>query len=292
MTLPLKEMFRLLPEDPALDGPDFGLYLLTNEGQSLDTLRQMQHNPLTGQIGMGVSGFFTLDIAAVRPETEENKLEGVVLVDCSLRVRHFMRAMIERLKISPSRLDMQEFVRSEILSNAKFYYEGALEPADLIARNYIERFNHSLQDCALGSPLSTSPHLSSSWLSDETRFEKMKRLATLGNITFLCIDFNQKPVLTKFISILEKRAPLDFAYISNIYLDRLSTFKAVANQLQTVVGPNTYFIDTERFYPVDLKNNQRLQQRKEKPLYSIMERSCDQMRLFAPDGLARFFPKK
>ncbi|MBM3194639.1 MAG: hypothetical protein FJZ60_02620 [Chlamydiae bacterium] len=293
MITPLQEMFRTLPEDPAKDGPLFGLYLLSNEGHSYDTLCQMSQLPMTGSVGMGVSGFFTLDVAAVRPETEENRLEGVALVDCSIRVRHFMRKMIEHLKISPSKLDMQEFVRRDILSNATFYYSGGLEPADKIAKEYVQFFNYSLQDCGL-QRIPNNPYLSTSWLSDNIRFEKMQRLAIQGNISFSCIDFNRRVYLTDFLRRLQTRSPLDFAYLSNIYMHSFSNFEYVANQLEAVVGSDTYFIDTERFYHFGLQssNNQRLKQRGQSPLFSIMKKSEKEMELFNKDrdGTASFIP--
>ena len=291
MITPLQEMFRTLPEDPAKDGPLFGLYLQSNEWNSYTTLCKMSQLPMTGSVAMGVSGFFTLDVAAVRPETEEKRLEGVALVDCSIRVRHFMRGMIEHLKISPSRLEMQDFVRRDILSNAAFYYGGSQEPADKIAKEYVQGFNRSLQDCGL-QRFTNNPYLSTSWLSDTTRFEKMQRLAAQGNISFSCIDFNRRVYLTDFSTRLQMRAPLDFAYLSNIYMDSYANYEYVGTQLESVVGPETYFIDTERFYHNDLHNNQRLQQRGQAPLFSIMKKSEKEMELFGKDkeGTASFIP--
>ena len=289
MITPLQEMFRTLPEDPAKDGPLFGLYLQSNEWNSYTTLIKMAQHPMTGSVAMGVSGFFTLDVAAVRPETEEKRLEGVALVDCSIRVRHFMRGMIEHLKISPSMLEMQDFVRRDILSNAAFYYGGSQEPADKIAQEYVQGFNHSLQDCGL-QRFKNIPYLSTSWLSDTTRFEKMQRLAIQGNISFSCIDFNRRVYLTDFLGRLQTRAPLDFAYLSNIYMDSYANYEYVGTQLESVVGPDTYFIDTERFYHNGLHNNQRLQQRGQAPLFSIMKKSEKEMELFNKDGIASFIP--
>jgi hypothetical protein len=72
----------------------------------------------------------------------------------------------------------------------------------------------------------------------------------------------------------------------------LSNFKYVANQLEAVVGSDTYFIDTERFYHKGLHNNQRLQQRGQTPLFFKMKKSRREMELFGEDtdGTASFIP--
>jgi hypothetical protein len=275
--------------------PNYCLYPLTNEEGSLTTIEKMALLPTEGALSLGVSGFFSWDVAAVRPDGGDTQLQHLALLDCSQKVEHFMKKMLSFLKICPSKEAMQNFVITTLSSEYRFYFEG-LEDSDLIAKNYVETFRRSLVDFSLQDTMPKTGFVSSSWLSDRYRFEKMQRMAQKGNIFFSCINFNDSLALDSWVSRVKKLGPLDFIYLSNIYFQGKKPMERAAVSLEQLTSDRSYVIDTNRFYydPHPGKSlKQRLQQIGEKTLLEIISKSDEETStLFSAssDGIAKFCP--
>ncbi len=280
---------------PAKTNPNYGLYLLTNEEESLKTLTKLALLPVEGELSLGVSGFFSWDLAAVRPDKGEKQLQYLALLDCSEKVKHFMKKTLSFLKICPSKETMQDFVIRTLSSEYRFYFEG-LENSDLIAKNYVDSFRTSLVDFHLHDTLPQTGFVSSSWLSDRHRFEKMQKMAQKGNITFSCINFNDSSAIHKWVSRVKDLGPADFLYLSNIYFQGRKPMEQAAVSLEQLISKRSYIIDTNRFYyePQPGKGlKQRLQQIGEKTLLEIISKSDEETSaLFSAsrDGIAKFCP--
>lgn len=280
---------------PAKTNPNYALYLLTNEEESFKTLKKLALLPVEGELSLGVSGFFSWDVAAVRPENGEKQLQYLALIDCSEKVQHFMKKTLSFLKICPSKEAMQDFVIHTLSSEYHFYFEG-LENSDLIAKNYVDSFRASLVDFNLHDTLRQTGFVSSSWLSDRHRFEKMQKMALKGNITFSSINFNDSSAIHKWASRVKELGPADFIYLSNVYFQGRKPMERAAVSLDQLISNRSYIIDTDRFYyePHPGKGlKQRLQQIGGKTLFEVISKSDEETSaLFSAskDGIAKFCP--
>ncbi len=280
---------------PAKTNLNYGLYLMTNEEDSLKTLTKLALLPVEGELSLGVSGFFSWDLAAVRPDAGEKQLQYLALLDCSQKVEHFMKKTLSFLKICPSKEAMQDFVIQTLSSEYRFYFEG-LEDSDLIAKNYVDNFRASLVDFSLHDTFPQTGFVSSSWLSDQHRFEKMQKMAQRGNITFSCVNFNDSLAINKWVAKVKDLGPADFIYLSNIYFQGRKPMELAAVSLEQLISNRSFIIDTNRFYCEPLCGKglkQRLQQVGGKTLLETISKSDEETSaLFSAsrDGIAKFCP--
>lgn len=74
-------------------------FVLSNEHTSKATLDRLIKQPLVGDTCIGVSGFFNLDIFALRSQASGVKLRYLVIVDCGLRVEKLWLEFAEKMAL-------------------------------------------------------------------------------------------------------------------------------------------------------------------------------------------------
>ncbi|MBI5274112.1 MAG: hypothetical protein HY860_03545 [Chlamydiales bacterium] len=225
---------------PCVGKDDFGhrLFLVTNEKGQEKTLSILAKKPITGNVAIGVSGFFTLNAVAVRGrESKENTadIDTIIMIDRSIRVEHFWQHMQGIMRSSRSKEEVVIKIIALINDNARLYFRNDHSiPPDVAARSMISNFINEIRD-------------SKSWLSNDISFHKVKKIFDNGGFIFKRMDLLDFESFAKVAdSIADNELSIDFAYISNVaeYVDHSSKFKYFLRSVSHITQPETLVIQT------------------------------------------------
>ena len=183
-----------------------GLFLTTNESNQNETLDKLRRICMNGNTAIGVSGCFILNAVAIRgygaSPLSAKKIEQIVIVDrdvCVEQFWDFMRNLLQKPNLS--REAAKQAIEKEIISNSGKYWPNN---SSIIATGYKE-----ILDCEIECGIS--------FLSDETKFQVIHKIAMNGNLIFKRLDMFDPASLTAVAEALKKEGhAVDMVYVSNV----------------------------------------------------------------------------
>ncbi len=215
------------------------VYISSNEKGQRQTLSTMAKERIVGDTMMGVSTFFTLDMAAVRGTRSEGggEIRHVVVFDRSARVEHFWGEVIKIMASADHRIAVIEKIKILLRENCLQYYDGHenFDPKRL-CEAYIKEFQEDIDS-------------STSWLSNDIKFARIKKIFDEKAFTFLRLDAAEPKGFEQLKKrFLERKMVVDSIYLSNIgeYLERApkETGSAYRQLIQRLTYGSSLVIDT------------------------------------------------
>ena len=228
------------PVAPCVGRNDYAhrVFLTTNESMQTKTLSTLAKHPLTGNTMVGVSGFFTLNAAAIRGTTcpePTGEIENIILIDRSVRVEHFWKQMKGIITSSSNRLEVIDKVKLLLESEKERYYgNGWNTPEDTIA--------HLLKS------LETEVLSGQSWLSSDDKFAKVKQVFDSGHFIFKRMDLCKPAAFQSMSAIFKERnITIDTIYLSNTveYIGTPTEKRAFTESLEPLIAPKTLVVHTK-----------------------------------------------
>lgn len=221
------------------------VFLVTNELANEETIDILARQKIAGNAIMGVSGFFTLNLASVRGTRAEGNetIEYLILFDRSLRVEHFWAHMKPIIQNSNTRIQLLTSMARLLTENQNDYYDGYFTN-DPIAPQTIRLSQYRSLDKEIAN--------GNSWLSDDIKFARIKKIFDQNHFLFLRLDLSD-PKSFKCLKneLTQRNINLDTIYISNIleYMKTTDSVRKCAESVMEVIHPQTLIIDTiERTY--------------------------------------------
>jgi hypothetical protein len=236
------QAFKNLPECPPNDET---LFLTTTEENLARILGIMGREPLVGDVMMGVSGFYTLNVAAVRAQNNGQKIPYLLLVDCSTRVEKFWIKMQEIMQEAKTPQDVSLKILDFASSNPEeFWKPSHSNNSQCVKEASRKRAYTDVNNLALEIESGTS------WLSSQEKFETIKQIFK-DRFAFVRLDFfDGKSVRALCSRISQLNFKFDSIYLSNMRehaeIDRnLPGFHESLKELKSVITDKTLFIDTK-----------------------------------------------
>ncbi len=235
LPLPLHEV---LPQCRGWDNFTHRVFLITNETGRDATLETMKRENVVGTAMMGVSGFFILNMASVRGTLSKSgrEIEQIIIFDRSLRTEHFWTQMKTILSQSSIRKEVIGKVKQLLIDNTDRYYgneSGKYDPP-AVTQRYIKGLDREIDD-------------GESWLSDDIKFARIKRIFDRGNFEFLRLDITDPSGFDLLRKQLAQRdITADTLYISNT-MEYMGSRDEVISTIRSMGGltqPGTFLVDT------------------------------------------------
>lgn len=214
------------------------VYVVTNERNTTQTLKSLSKETIHGNTLVAVSGFFGLDIAAIRKgscssSTKTVKLENILILDRSPRMAHFWNAVSTIITKAKSRQDVIKEVKELLAQNAKLYFSGSdgITPEDEAAE-WQKNLDRDIERKV-------------SWLSDDKRFNTIKKIFDEKCFRFVQLDLNDPEAARKLVQELnEKKWTVDTIYLSNCYeFCSEREEESFQKSVKLLVAPKTYVVD-------------------------------------------------
>lgn len=223
------------------------IFLTTNEEIPKEVWNQLKKEPLhgntvvqgdAGKTFIGVSGFYSLNVAAIRGDEAEQageKLETIIILDRSENVENFWKEMTNIITSSQTRYEVLE--KLETLYEESQLFEVP-DSSEMKKRNITySPMNDLLADVKAGT----------SWLSDAKKFKRIKEIFDNKNFIFKRIDLTDMNAMQSLQTALkENKRNVDTLYVSNIseYLQSGTEFEAYKEGIKKLAGKETLLIDT------------------------------------------------
>lgn len=219
--------------------------LATNEGMSMSTMLLAEP---TGNTMLATSSLFALDLFAIREMGRESpdQVVNLVVVDRSQRVEHFWQEVAKTIRASQCRNEAIEKIQSLVDNHKAVYFSGSMTSSP---KAQCQRTIKAFQDeIARGV----------SWLAEDSRFLKVKKLFEQNRFAFLRLDFCDRQAMQSLAKTLAThKLTLDTIYLSNAYEYTIISepIKTVSKQkeqqnsfragMAVLISPKTYVVDTE-----------------------------------------------
>lgn len=198
-------------------GIGHALFFITNEHGQEATLNKLKKLPIEENRNtlLGVSGFYLLNVAAVRGEDfpqvnlQGRQIEHVVITDCSLIVEHFWEKITEVMCNPIDRKLVCEKIRNIISENALIYFPAnySQEPFDL---------DEAVSDQLRGLNLEILSGVS--WLSSDAKFSRIAKIFQEKKFHFIRLDLaDTESVATLIENMKLNDMNLDTVYLSNVH---------------------------------------------------------------------------
>ncbi len=198
------------------------LFLTTNEEDKSKTLNTLANVPVQGDTFVGVSGFFSLNAAAVRGTMSFGEIKHIVIVDRGSRVEAFWKETAKIIRESSSRAEVIEKGGQLIEKNKELYFGGGQIAPSVAARAAQEAFQKEISD-------------GTSWLSSDEKFQSIKRIFDAGCFEFRRVDlFSNEQVEDLMDDLDDQGRTVDTVYVSNVheYLETPGERKAYNRSLK------------------------------------------------------------
>jgi hypothetical protein len=225
-----KEAFDAVPECPA---EHESIYLGTNEDKQAKTIAIMRREKLVGNTILAVSGFFGLNLAAARAESQGQQLDYIIMIDRSQRTEKLWKIV-------------QEIVQKHVLREDAL---AALKAVLLKTPSDFWRFEYRMPNDLM--KLESDINSGNSWLSTQAKYAKIRNIFNQGHFIFKRLDlFNSLSVRALSQAISKLNLTLDTVYLSNVreYAEgesALSRFQASVQELLPIITQQTLVIDTK-----------------------------------------------
>lgn len=215
------------------------VFLTTNESLQTKTLGILKRQPVNGNTLIGVSGFFTLNIASVRgieSETSLFDIDTIIIVDRAPCVEYFWSMAKDIILSSHTAAETARKIELVIIFNAdRFFAKSSPHPPR----------DHAVLDIeALRGEIASS----TSWLSTDAKFAKIKRIFKNDRFIFKRMDLLEPKTFHDMATVLKAQGcVVDTLYISNVseYVDRSpGLLDALASSVDHIAGPETLIVHT------------------------------------------------
>lgn len=184
------------------------LFIQTNEEGVANTLKIFKQQPISGNTILGVGCFFTLDIASIRGDeckTNNDSIRNIIILSQGGREESFWNDASKIIKETDTRLEVISKIKELLKENASRYFDTIFDNVEPIAQEECERLDHAIDEGI-------------SWLSNDTRFAKIKRIFDENKFIFQSADLfsaNAMKMLNK--EIKKEGIVLDTVYLSTMY---------------------------------------------------------------------------
>lgn len=180
--------------------------VVTNEDEQAKTQQILRIRSVIHDTILGVGGFFTLDIASFH-----RKIHHIIIFDRGARVAHFWHAAEKIISESDDRLEVIQKIKMLLRTESEYYFRN-----DGI---FSDSFSDSPKTVAGRECVAFDEAVESnySWLSDQDRFENIKRIFKNNCFYFRRVDLFNRRSMECFKRLLDaQNIKLDMAYLSNI----------------------------------------------------------------------------
>lgn len=252
---------------PSCQGKDtwsHRVFVVSNENGTANTIDKLAKEKLSGNTIMGVSGFFALNVASVRGTLSggEREIEHIVMFDVSKRTEAFWKQIKKIVCAFDERAKVIEQIKKILTENKDqyFYDESNTYKSEDSCNHYISRLDEEIQK-------------KESWLSDDIKFERVRKIFEKGNFEFFRLDLTDPAGFDVLQKAFDKLSiSIDSIYLSNVveYLESNSETAACVQSMAGFIGPDTWVIDTEPRVCVDCEDlEQRVVMREENLLKDL-----------------------
>jgi hypothetical protein len=236
--LSLQQTFDTIPDSEYREHTEDRVFLTSNELKQAATLDILQKAAIHGNTIIGVSGFFTLNMASVRGiKAAHNaaEIDTIIMIDRSTRVEHFWTQMKGIIAESATSIEATSKVIELIEREKERYYKNEKQPPHFHADRYIEGLHDDIRS-------------SQSWLSSEDQFTKIKRIFARGRFVFKRLDLLEPSSFLRFAVVLSSNGlQVDTLYISNVaeYVSRSpALLSKLAASVSFLIAPETLVVHT------------------------------------------------
>lgn len=225
-----------------IDDYTFRPFLTTNEEKHAICLKHLKMLPVKGTLIIGVSCLAVLNMAAIRPIPPKEL--SIVIVDLGARVLDFWKKILPIITTSPDCANFIERLKIVYLSEQPNW--GKDLPKDLSYEAPLSRFDKEVMVDKI------------SWCSNETSFQKIKRMISSGRLAIFGADITN-PIHTEELKKHINTSLIDTIYTSNCHeyihwgknVDRrLDLYVRAINNLASESHP--YIVSTEPRFSEDL----------------------------------------
>ncbi len=232
----LATMYRSLPEcSYSYDDYMHRVFLTTNEKGYAKVLQQLEHIKIKGNTIIGVSGLYTLNIAAKRLMMDyNNKIRNIIIIDRSDKTKFFWENISSIIKESPNKDIAMERILDNFWVNKRIYYTDDDQQSEKQASSWIISVLYEIQE-------------DTSFLSTEESFNAIKKIFDQDGFQFLRLDFSEEETFQKFAQTYKQsKLETDTIYLSNVleYLNFSEQDKALAS-LVNLVSYRSLIVDTK-----------------------------------------------
>jgi hypothetical protein len=177
---------------------------------------------------------------------DPDQVVNLIVIDRSRRVEHFWQEMTKIIQAARTQQEVIEKIEALLFTHKKLYFSGGVKTSPEAACQ--EGMAHLQGEISRGI----------SWLAEESRFRKVKKLFQQNRFAFLRLDFCDGHAMQSLSKSLSKhKLTLDTVYLSNSYeytivaepLKPVRAQKALQNTFRAGMGvllaPTTYVVDTK-----------------------------------------------
>ncbi len=225
----LSYLFEHTPTCTGFDDFDHKPMVTTNEINSGSIIGEMGTKAPQGNLMVAVSGFFALNIFAVR-----QNLDYLLLLDRGTKVHHFWQETKRIIENTDDHSQACESLMNMIERNQEYYYSGHSQYSPEFIKNII------IQDLAREVLNGTS------WLSTQSKYWRIKTLFHLNRIEFKQVDLcNPTPLKWITTAINISGLSVDIIYLSNVqeYAAKEKKLTLFYKSLKPLIAPATWIID-------------------------------------------------
>ncbi|MBS3904271.1 MAG: hypothetical protein KGZ39_02970 [Simkania sp.] len=235
---PLKDSF---PPCLGHDDWDHRVFVCSNETNQENTLTSLARKAIVGNTIAGVSGFCLLNMTAVRGTRSESPaaIENVVIMDRSIRMEHFWKSIQPIIQKSNTRQEVLEKTKQLILKEKSRYFSGGscayCQTSTKIAEHYCTLLDQEVQNGI-------------SWLSDDLKFVRIKRIFDHSRFHFVLLDIASLERVFGLSQEFKKRGfTIDSLYLSNVeeYINP-DEKDAYISSVDYLSSPETLIVQTQQ----------------------------------------------
>lgn len=233
----------------------------TNEYDQSTTLEILREQPILGNTLLGVGGFLTLNIAAIRgseSSSSTHPIEKIIVFDRGIRVEHFWNRAHEIIRSSDNRLEVAKKIKSLLQTEASRYFPEC--------GNYGTIEQEAIAEChALDREITNEL----SWLSNDTSFAKIHDIFFRDCFIFKRVDLFDQTSIEVFAEMMQQEnIVLDSVYLSNIG-EYCMMEKPYLNGINKILSPHTFIISAHfsGFYDNPV---QYVMQKKTQPIKALL----------------------
>ncbi len=230
------------------------VYVTTNEMNIEKILSKIQSIESFGNTLLGVSGLFNLDVASVR-----QNIQTIIIFDRSKKVQDFW-TNLENIIINYEYQEAIKKVYELISCNADIYFKPSKYIGDTqsVANYYIRQLSDSIRQQI-------------SFMSKESRYDKIKQIFLNNQFQFLRLDLNNSDSFIKLYQFFERNnLSVDILYSSNVR-NYCNPASYVLSLSKFIIRQRTIVIDTKT--PTILTGNllqQRIRIQSQTPLKEFL----------------------
>lgn len=203
-TVDLSKVPRVVPNDPCCNH----LWITTNEAGDVDLLNRMRKISIVGDTIIGVSGFYTLDLAVQRGDSlrgQDKKIEQIIIIDNGLAISHFWNGVAKIVRRCTKRESAISKIKAFLLESDSFFYHCKKRQHNYTIKCGVEK----LQDCIENGI---------SWLSNDAWYKKGKALFDQKRIHHIISDLCDPKTMGGVVNALELAGhTVDTVYFSNVF---------------------------------------------------------------------------